>query len=119
MSSPPDRDDQRLDKWLLHARVVKTRTLAAELVAKGHVRLNGRRQNNPAKKARGGDVLTIALAHKIRVLRVLAIAQRRGPFSEAQSLFEDLSDREQSSAPISLTAGYSLRLRGKGASTLR
>jgi len=40
---------QRLDKWLWFARVAKTRSLAARLVAEGHVRLNARRIETPAK----------------------------------------------------------------------
>ena len=34
-------DRQRIDKWLWHARVVRTRTGAATLVTAGLVRLNG------------------------------------------------------------------------------
>ncbi len=81
---------QRIDKWLCFARVVKTRTLAARLVEAGHVRLNGVRLNNAAKMLRCGDVLTIALERQVRVLRVVADGERRGPFSEASTLFEDL-----------------------------
>ncbi|MBV5270568.1 MAG: RNA-binding S4 domain-containing protein, partial [Afipia sp.] len=53
-------DRQRLDKWLWHARVVKTRTDAAALVAKGRVRINGARQTSPGHAVKDGDVLTIA-----------------------------------------------------------
>jgi ribosome-associated heat shock protein Hsp15 len=88
---PPDADAQRLDKWLWYARVVKTRSLATKLVAEGRVRVNGERNANPAKRIRPGDVLTIALLRDVRVLRVLAPGDRRGPFSEAQTLLEDLS----------------------------
>jgi len=71
--------------------VVKTRALAAKLVTSGHVRLNGVRNVNPDKRIRPGDVLTIALLRDVRVLRVLAPGDRRGPFTEAQTLSEDLS----------------------------
>ena len=81
---------QRIDKWLCFARVVKTRTLAARLVEAGHVRLNGVRSDNAAKMLRCGDVLTIALERQVRVLRVVADGERRGPYSEASRLFEDL-----------------------------
>jgi ribosome-associated heat shock protein Hsp15 len=82
---------QRLDKWLWMARVVKTRTLATQLVAKGTVRVNGNRITKPGKPVRVDDVLTIALSGNIRILKVLRMADRRGPFTEAQTLFEDLS----------------------------
>ncbi len=82
---------QRLDKWLWFARVVKSRTLAARLVSEGHVRLNGARVRVPARCVGPGDVLTIALERQVRVLRVVEPGERRGPFAEAQRLYEDLS----------------------------
>jgi len=84
-------DKQRLDKWLWFARVVKTRSLAAKLVTEGHVRVNAQRIETPAKPIGPGDVLTIALEGRVAVLRVIGIGARRGPFSEARLLFEDLS----------------------------
>ncbi|ACK50334.1 RNA-binding S4 domain protein [Methylocella silvestris BL2] len=83
---------QRLDKWLWFARVTKTRTLAARLVLDGHVRLNARRIDAPAKPVAAGDVLTVALERQVRVLRVLQPGARRGPFPEARLLFEELSE---------------------------
>lgn len=82
---------QRLDKWLWFARVVKTRSLAAKLVLDGHVRINAQRMEIPAKPVGPGDVLTIALESRIVVLRVVGIGARRGPYSEARLLFEDLN----------------------------
>ena len=83
---------QRLDKWLCFARVTKTRSLAARLVEDGFVRINGQRSQSPAKLVGMGDVLTIALERRVRVLRVLDVGERRGPFRDACRLFEDLSD---------------------------
>jgi ribosome-associated heat shock protein Hsp15 len=83
-------EQQRLDKWLWYARVVKTRTLAARLIAGGYVRLNGLRIETPAKSVKPDDVLTISLEHEVRVLRVIAAGTRRGPAPEARLLFEDL-----------------------------
>ena len=72
---------------------MKTRSLAARLVEAGHVRIIGVRSNNAAKVLRPGDVLTVALERQVRVVRVLADGDRRGPFKEASLLFEDLSAR--------------------------
>ena len=83
---------QRLDKWLWFARVIKSRSLAARLVAEGRVRLNARRIESPAKAVGPGDVLTIALERQVRILKVVAPGARRGGFSEASLLFEELSD---------------------------
>jgi ribosome-associated heat shock protein Hsp15 len=80
-------DRQRLDKWLWHARMARTRTAAAELISQGHVRVNSRRVEQVAKPVACGDVLTIAFHNRVVVLEVLGIAERRGPFTEASQLY--------------------------------
>lgn len=85
-------ESQRVDKWLWFVRVVKSRSLAARLVAEGHVRLNGKRIDAPARPVGRGDVLTIALERQVRVLKVLGFSERRGPFAQMKQLYEDLSD---------------------------
>ena len=89
-AAPPGR--QRLDKWLWFARVVKSRSLAAKLVSDGHVRINARRIESPAAPLKVGDVVTVALERNVRVLKVIAPGERRGPFTEAQLLFEELTE---------------------------
>ena len=91
MNEAGSQDRLRIDKWLWHARVVKTRTLAAKLVADGHVRVNGTRTDSPAKAVKPGDVLTIGLERTVRVYRLVGLGQRRGPASQARELYEDLS----------------------------
>jgi len=83
--------EQRLDKWLWFARVARTRVLAAELAASGHVRVNGQRVAAAAKLVRRGDVLTIALNRRVLVLKVLEAAERRGAYVNARLLYEDLA----------------------------
>ncbi|MEI4195350.1 RNA-binding S4 domain-containing protein [Roseovarius sp. E0-M6] len=80
----------RLDKWLWHARFFKTRGLAAQMVGGGKLRVNGRRVSKPGRAIRIGDVLTITLPGGVRVVRVLEMGVRRGPASEAQSLYEEV-----------------------------
>lgn len=82
---------QRLDKYLWFARMARTRSAAADLVNGGHVRLNGRKIDQPSRGVGLGDVLTISLPRDVRVLRVLAFAERRGPYEDARKLYEDLS----------------------------
>ena len=81
----------RLDKWLWFARVVKTRAIAQDLAGSGHVRVNGQRAESAAKAIRIGDVLTIALPSRVRVLKVLDVAERRGQSQAAQALYAELS----------------------------
>ncbi len=82
---------QRLDKWLWFARFVKTRTLAADIVAAGKVRLNRVRVEKPAQAVRAGDVLTLNLNRRIQLIRVLGIGVRRGPSAAARELYEELT----------------------------
>ena len=84
-------DRQRIDKWLWHARVVRTRSAAAALAASGHVRLNSQRIDAASQIVRTGDVVTIALDRAVRVLKVAGFAERRGSADDAKALYEDLS----------------------------
>src|SRR5438105_15005928 len=84
-------DRQRIDKWLWHARVVRTRSAAAALAASGHVRLNGTRIDAPSRAVKPGDVVTVALDRTVRVLKVRGFAERRGPSEAGRALYEDLS----------------------------
>jgi ribosome-associated heat shock protein Hsp15 len=94
-NAEPAVERQRLDKWLWFARVIKTRSQAARLVAEGHVRVNGVRADVPAKPVKPGDVLTIALDRQVRILKVLGAGVRRGPYEEAKTLFLDLAGPDE------------------------
>ncbi|MGH6816546.1 MAG: RNA-binding S4 domain-containing protein [Hyphomicrobiaceae bacterium] len=82
---------QRLDKWLWCTRVVKSRTLAAALIVDGKVRVNRGRAQKPAVMIRPGDVVTVVVHGKVRVLKMLTPAVRRGPPPEARLLYEELT----------------------------
>jgi ribosome-associated heat shock protein Hsp15 len=93
MNNPQDHLNPtiRLDKWLWFARVVKTRARAQELANDGHVRINGQRATTAAKLVRIGDVLTIALPTRVRVLKVVDVAERRGSAADTAGIYEELS----------------------------
>jgi len=88
-------DRQRIDKWLWHARVVRTRTDAAALATSGRVRINGQRIAAAAQAVRYGDVVTVALDRTVRVLRVTGFVERRGSATLARELYEDLQPPAQ------------------------
>jgi len=94
LSDGEDRAWQRLDKWLWCARFMKTRADCARLVAEGLVRINRQVTDKPHARLRPGDVLTIPLRGDVRVVRVLALATRRGPAPEAQALYEEVDGPE-------------------------
>lgn len=80
---------QRIDKWLWHARFARTRTAAQKMAVSGHVRINRQRVANSSRTVKPGDVLTLAIGTKVRVVAVTAIAPRRGSAEAARLLYED------------------------------
>lgn len=86
--------EQRLDKWLWSARLVKTRTGAARLIAAGKVRINSERALKPSRLVRTGDVVTAMPLGGLKVLRVINVTERRVSASLAQTLYEDLTPED-------------------------
>jgi ribosome-associated heat shock protein Hsp15 len=84
-------DRQRIDRWLWHARLVRTRSSAAALAGSGYVRVNGMRIDAPGRMVRAGDVVTVALDRSVRVLKIKAFSERRGPAGSGEALYEDLT----------------------------
>lgn len=81
----------RLDRWLWHARFVKTRSMATKLCQSSRIRINDREGVKPHHPVKPDDVLTFPLGRHIRIIKILALGARRGPAPEAQALYEDLS----------------------------
>jgi len=84
----------RIDKWLWAARFFKTRSLAAQAVESGRVRLNGDR-TKPARDLKPGDELAIRIGELEWLIEVLTLSARRGPASEAQKLYEERETSRQ------------------------
>ncbi|WP_338550683.1 RNA-binding S4 domain-containing protein [Roseovarius phycicola] len=106
----------RLDKWLWHARFFKTRGLSAKLVSGGHVRVNRVKVSKPSHAVGSGDVLTFPQARDIRVIRIVAVSDRRGPAPEARALYEDLDPLQARPKEI---LPQSPQFEGKGRPTKR
>ncbi len=88
----------RVDRWLWFARFFKTRGLATKLVQAGHVRVNSMKISKPSHGVGPGDTLTFQQANTIRVVRIVEVGARRGPASEAQALYDDLTPVPEFSA---------------------
>jgi ribosome-associated heat shock protein Hsp15 len=80
----------RLDKWLFHARFYRTRPLAQAAATAGRVRLNGVKVEKPGHALKPGDVLTLGKGGQVIAVKVLALAEKRGPAVEARNLYEVL-----------------------------
>jgi ribosome-associated heat shock protein Hsp15 len=82
---------ERLDRFLFFSRAVKSRTLAQKIIESGAIRVNSEKTERTDYKVGAGDVLTMSLNNRIVVWRILDCGTRRGPASEAQTLYEDMS----------------------------
>lgn len=94
-------DTTRLDKWLWAARFFKTRGIAQDAIATGHVLVGGERVKL-ARPVRIGDSIAIRIGDVERVVVVRGISERRGPAPVAQTLYaetdESIARREQAAA---------------------
>ena len=84
----------RIDKWLWAARFFKTRSLAADAVEKGRVRIGGATVK-PAKEVRVGDLVEIDIERIVWQIEVLGVCDVRGPASVAQTLYAETEDGRQ------------------------
>ena len=82
----------RLDRYLWWVRLASSRTVAQAMAEDGHLRLDGRSVDRAHAAVRIGNVLTFAAHGRVRVVRVTALPARRGPASEAQACYDDLTD---------------------------
>ena len=85
-------DGIRLDKWLWHARLFKSRTLASKICAGGKVRVGGEIVRKAHYVVRVGDVLTFPSGREIFVVRIEELGTRRGPAAEAQTLYSIMEE---------------------------
>ena len=94
MSGATDRTGgwQRLDAWLWCARFLRQREACARLAASGLVRINRLPTDKPHARVRAGDVLTLPLAGRVRVMEVLALAARRGNPASAATLYREVPE---------------------------
>jgi ribosome-associated heat shock protein Hsp15 len=108
----------RVDRWLLAARCFKTRPLAQTACDGGHVRVNDRAAG-PDRAVRAGDVVDVLTPGGRRVLRVVAVAGRRGSADEARALYEDLTPPEPPSDLPRVLRDIAVRDAGAGRPTKR
>ena len=101
-----DREWQRLDKWLWCARFLKARVDCARLVSQGLVRINRQPTDKPHARLRVGDIVTLPLRAGVRVVRVVALSERRGPSAAARLLYEEIVEQAaEPRPPLSCTQG--------------
>ena len=84
----------RLDIYLYFIRIFKSRSIATKFVSTNRLRISGQVTQKPHKMISIGDVLTMTINHNIKILKVLDIPNRRGPYSESINFYEDITPIE-------------------------
>ena len=90
----------RLDTWLWYARFYKSRSLSSKAILSGKLRINSNKIAKPATKVKTNDVLTLNYVNEIRIIQIQSLGFRRGPASEAQSLYIDLTEDRTGSSNV-------------------
>ena len=88
--APGAAPSMRLDRFLWHARLAKTRSAAQAIACSGHLRLDGRAIDRAAAPVRVGNILTFARGATVQVVRIEALPARRGPAPEARACYQEL-----------------------------
>lgn len=86
-----DKTRVRLDKWLWAARFYKTRSLAADEIAKGRVQVNGQAAK-ASRDVREGDTIELRQQQSARTVRVQGLSHVRGPAPVAQALYAETEE---------------------------
>jgi ribosome-associated heat shock protein Hsp15 len=93
----------RLDTWLWYARFYKSRSLSSKAISSGKIRINSNKITKPAAKVKTHDVLTLNYVNEIRLIQVQSLGSRRGPASEAQSLYIELTESRNETSNVKST----------------
>tara|TARA_B100000575_G_C22632590_1_gene390920 strand:+ start:108 stop:503 length:396 start_codon:yes stop_codon:yes gene_type:complete len=81
----------RLDVYLYYTRIFKSRSIATKFVLTNRLRISGQVTQKPHRMISIGDVLTMTINDNVKILKVLDIPNRRGPYSEALNFYEDIT----------------------------
>ena len=81
----------RLDLYLYYIRIFKSRSLATKFISSNRLRISGKVTQKPHKLISAGDVLTMTINDNIKIIKILDVPKRRGPYSESLSFYQDLT----------------------------
>ena len=90
-----EKKNIRLDLYLFYIRIFKSRNLATKFITTSRVRIAGQVTQKPHKLVSIDDVLTIPINDKVKILKIINIPNRRGPFLESILYYEDLTPIEK------------------------
>ena len=86
-----EKKEIRLDIYLYYIRIFKSRSLATKFILTNRLRISGQVTQKPHRIISIGDVLTMTINDNIKILKVLGIPSRRGPYLESLNFYEDIT----------------------------
>ena len=96
----------RLDLYLFYIRIFKSRNLATKFIISNRLRISGQVTQKPHKLISIGDVLSLPIQDYVKILKVVDIPKRRGPFSEALNYYEDITPLKTQENEVNVTPKF-------------
>ena len=96
----------RLDLYLFYIRIFKSRNLATKFIISNRLRISGQVTQKPHKLISIGDVLSLPIQDYVKILKVVDIPKRRGPFSEALNYYEDITPLKTQENKVNVTPKF-------------
>ena len=101
-----EKKNIRLDLYLFYIRIFKSRNLATKFIISNRLRISGQVTKKPHKLISIGDVLSIPIQDYVKILKVVDIPKRRGPFSEALNYYEDITPLKTQENKVNVTPKF-------------
>ena len=105
-SSAFEKKNIRLDLYLFYIRIFKSRNLATKFIISNRLRISGQVTQKPHKLISIGDVLSLPIQDYVKILKVVDIPKRRGPFSEALNYYEDITPLKTQENKVNVTPKF-------------
>ena len=103
----------RMDKWLWAARLFKTRSLAADAIKGGKVKVDGN-PIKPSREVKEGDVIQVQIEQLHKVVQVKTVIKNRVSAKQVPEVYNDLTPKEEYER-IEFMHAYKAEWRDRGA----
>ena len=101
-----EKKNIRLDLYLFYVRIFKSRNLATKFIISNRLQISGQVTQKPHKLISIGDVLSLPIQDYVKILKVVDIPKRRGPFSEALNYYEDITPLKTQENKVNVTPKF-------------
>ena len=101
-----EKKNIRIDLYLFYIRIFKSRNLATKFIISNRLRISGQVTQKPHKLISIGDVLSLPIQDYVKILKVVDIPKRRGPFSEALNYYEDITPLKTQENKVNVTPKF-------------